>query len=80
MLQHQDKPAAKQQDLVAFGRLIFRLMELGTSLREPETTVLANPGVWDKEIKDFLQETSSASSLLVLNQVGSYDTRLTGPY
>ena len=73
MLQYQDKPAAKRQDLTTLGRLLFRLMELGTSLKDPETLVLVDPDAWDKEIKDFLQATSTGPSLLVLTQVGSKD-------
>ena len=40
---------------------MIRLMELGTSLKDPDTLKLEHPEHWDKEIKLFVQATETTS-------------------
>ena len=48
----------EQKDYRALGLLMVRLMEFGTSLRNPDSLVLENPEAWSESIKAFVRETT----------------------
>ena len=61
MLKHTAKTQNEQQDFQALGLLMVHLMELGTSLRSPESFTLQNPDKWEEPIKNFLQKTQQST-------------------
>ena len=56
----------QQMDVRALGYLMVRLMELGTSLMDPQSLELKHPDRWDGATRTFLAKTehSSADDLL----------------
>ena len=60
MLKHIGKTENEQQDFRALGLLMVQLMELGTSLRSPNSFILQHPDKWEEPIKDFLRKTQNA--------------------
>jgi len=49
---------SSHQDIRALGLLMIQLMEIGTSLKDPQTLELQDPGRWDENIKIFLRNTA----------------------
>ena len=49
------------QDFRALGLLMVQLMDLRTSLRDPNTLQLQEPGNWNDDIKSFLTGTAQSS-------------------
>ena len=61
MLKGAPSNGNEQHDLRALGLLMFQLMELHTSLQDPNTVELQQPEKWDPEIKNFLSDTAESS-------------------
>lgn len=62
LLEHAATSEAKDRDIRDIGRLMLKLMELSTSLFDPESLTLRNPERWGGAIKNFLQITQTATS------------------
>ena len=62
MLRGDVKSGNEQRDIRSIGLLVVRLLERSTSLQNPDSLDLENPGKWDDAIKSFIQETASSSA------------------
>lgn len=51
----------EQKDIHALGLVMVQLMELSTSISNPESLCLQNPEKWDQGIKIFLEKTAISS-------------------
>lgn len=61
----------EQRDYIALGLLMVRLMEIGTSLTDPDTVNLKHPEKWNKDITEFLDKTTRylGESLLEVDDI-----------
>ncbi|KAI9766703.1 MAG: hypothetical protein M1840_006347 [Geoglossum simile] len=57
---------ASAPDTEALGHLAMQLMEIGTSIQNPQTLVLSNPDEWSHEAQNFLKITAFATSDVLL--------------
>ena len=61
MLTNLSATQAGQKDIHALGLVMMQLMELGTSLQNPESLILQHPEKWDQGIRRFLERTALSS-------------------